>query len=202
MDQNELRTLKIIQELDNGHQPSQRDLARTLGISLGLVNSFLKRLVNKGYFKVSTIPRNRVRYILTPKGASEKTRLTYEYIKRSYNFYKDARHRFRQLFENLEKEGVQRVVFYGAGDLAEIAYISIQQTGIKFVAIVDDMKAGTKFMGENVVAPAGLRGTAFDRVLVTSIDSRNAIKEKIFAMGVAQTDIVIMPERTFQNDNG
>ena len=51
METQDLRTLKILEEIDNDHTPSQRELAQKLDISLGLVNSFIKRLVNKGYFK-------------------------------------------------------------------------------------------------------------------------------------------------------
>jgi hypothetical protein len=36
--------------------PSQRQLARHLDISLALVNSFIKRLAHKGYFKVHPYP--------------------------------------------------------------------------------------------------------------------------------------------------
>ena len=122
MDPKDLRTLKILEKVDNDAVPSQRDLAKDLNISLGLVNSFIKRLVKKGYFKARHIPKNRMRYFLTPKGAAEKTRLTYLYIHYSYNFYKDARQKLRELYSNLEKQGVSRLVFYGAGDLAEIAY--------------------------------------------------------------------------------
>ena len=72
-------------ERDGNH--SQRDLSRRLNLSLGLVNTFLKRLVNKGYFKVKTMPRNRVKYFLTPKGIARKSRLTVEYLHYSINFY-------------------------------------------------------------------------------------------------------------------
>jgi len=66
MDQQELRTLQLLEEIESNRSPSQRDLATHLNISLGLVNAFMKRLAKKGYFKITNIPRNRVRYILTP----------------------------------------------------------------------------------------------------------------------------------------
>ncbi|MFC1826021.1 transcriptional regulator, partial [Thermodesulfobacteriota bacterium] len=113
-----------------------------MNISLGLVNSFIKRLVKKGYCKVTSIPKNRVKYILTPKGATEKTRLTYKYIQHSYKFYKDARQKLSKQFKDLESQGVQRIVFYGANDLAEIAYISLQETSIDIAVVVDDEKIG------------------------------------------------------------
>jgi DNA-binding Lrp family transcriptional regulator len=56
MDAQDIRTLKILQELDTKSTPSQRYLSEKLNISLGLVNLFVKRLAQKGYFKITTIP--------------------------------------------------------------------------------------------------------------------------------------------------
>lgn len=72
MDHQNFRTLQILEEIENSYGTSQRELAGKLNVSLGLVNSFMKRLAHKGYLKVTTIPKNRVKYILTPKGAAEK----------------------------------------------------------------------------------------------------------------------------------
>ena len=185
MDPKDIRTLKILEKVDNGKTPSQRDLAGELDISLGLVNSFIKRLVKKGFVKIRTIPKKRIKYILTPHGAAEKTRLTYEYIQHSYNFYKEARQKLRDLYTDLEKQGITRIIFYGAGDLAEIAYISLQESTIQLVAIVDDAKRGTKFMKFLVADPARLDSIAYDRILVTTINSRSAILQRIAQSGIS-----------------
>ena len=190
MDPKDIRTLKILEKIDNGVAPSQRDLARDLNISLGLVNSFLKRLVKKGYFKARHIPKNRMRYFLTPKGASEKTRLTYEYIQYSYNFYKDARQKLRKLYVELESQGVADLVFYGATDLAEIAYVSLQETNIKLVAVIDDEKLGKRFMRYIVEKPDRLRSLSFDRVLITSLNSTDQILQKISFIGVPSVNVI------------
>jgi len=184
MDPKDIRTLKILEKLENDVVPSQRDLARELNISLGLVNSFIKRLVKKGYFKARQIPANRIRYFLTPKGASEKTRLTYEFIQHSYNFYKDARQKLRDLYAELESQDVAYIVFYGASDLAEIAHISLQETNIKLVAVVDDEKKGQRFMRFIVEHPDRLTSLLFDRILITSINSTEIILQKILALGI------------------
>jgi DNA-binding MarR family transcriptional regulator len=190
MDPKDIRTLKILEKVDNDIVPSQRDLARDLNISLGLVNSFIKRLVKKGYFKARHIPKNRMRYFLTPKGASEKTRLTYLYIQHSYTFYKDARQKLRALFTELERQGVSRIVFYGASDLAEIAYLSLQETNIQLVAVFDDEKEGRRFMGIGVVHPGKMGSFAFDRILITSINSSEIILKKIEALGQSMDSVV------------
>ena len=190
MDHKDIRTLKLLEEIEENHVQSQRELAKKLDISLGLVNSFIKRLAHKGFFKITTIPKNRVKYILTPEGAVEKTRLAYKYIQHSYKFYKDARHKFRKLFQKLEAEGVSKIVFCGASDFAEIAYISLQETSIEMVAVVDMIKAGEQFLGYSVLDPVYLNSLSFDRILITAIESRKIILDDIIEKGVPDSKIV------------
>jgi DNA-binding Lrp family transcriptional regulator len=192
MDKKDIRTLKILEEIENDHTPSQRDLSKKLNISLGLVNSFVKRLANKGYFKINNIPKNRVKYILTPMGAAEKARLTYQYIQYSLEFYRNARGNLHKLFEYLITQGVRRVVFYGAGDFAEIAFISLQETSIKMLGIVDDKKIGEKFLGGVVKDPATLNSLSFDRILVTSMISKDKVLEKVLKQGIPQSKVVVL----------
>ena len=53
------RSLQLLDEISKNHELTQRDLSRKLGVALGLINSYLKNLVSKGYITVSTIPRKR-----------------------------------------------------------------------------------------------------------------------------------------------
>ena len=192
MDNQDLRTLQILEEIGNDHVPSQRELAKKLNISLGLVNSFVKRLAHKGYFKVTTIPKNRVTYILTPKGAAEKTRLTYKYIQHSYQFYKDARKKIRDLFRYFVEAGVRRIVFYGVSEVAEIAYVSLQETPIELVAIVDDQKEGQTFLGQVVKGSKELESIPFERVLITVDGSKIRRIEKVLSNKVLADKVVII----------
>ena len=175
MDPRDIRTLQLLEEIEKNHMPSQRHLSRQLNISLGLVNSFIKRLAQKGYFKVTHIPKNRVRYILTPKGAAEKSRLTYEYIKYSYTFYKDARRKLRNLFQRFQESGVKSVVFFGVSDLAEIAYLSLQETDIHLTAIVDPQMVGQTFLGYTVKDPGEIDSLKADKILITAIEQSDIL---------------------------
>lgn len=192
MDKKDIHTLRIMEEIDNDHTPSQRDLSRKLNISLGLVNSFIKRLVNKGYLKITNIPKNRLKYILTPKGAAEKTHLTYQYIQYSFDFYKKTRGKLRKLFKDLMAQGVRRVVFYGKSDFAEIAFISLQETSIVMIAIVDDNKTGDVFLGSAVKNPAIIDSLSFDRILITSMNKEDTTLERLLKIGIPQSKIVIL----------
>ena len=190
MDTDQLRTLRLLEEIEQNHTPSQRYLAKQLNVSLGLVNSFIRRLAQKGYFKVTTIPKNRVKYILTPEGAAKKTKLTYEYIHYSYQFYKEARRKIRHIFQDLVEDGARSVVFYGIGHFAEIAYVSLQETPMEMIAMVDDIKKGERFMGFSVDSPRRINFLSYDRIIITAIRSRVVIHDKLQAQGVPAEKIV------------
>ncbi len=191
MDKQDIRTLKILEEIESDKKLTQRDLSRELHISLGLVNSFVKRLVHKGYFKIKTLPKKRVRYILTPEGAAEKTRLTYQYIQFSFKFYRESREELRKLFKYLTGQGVRRVVFYGVSDFAEIAYISLKETPIQMVSLVDEERKGEKFLNFVVSNPVILSSLSFDRILITSIGSKDVILERILKQGISRDRVII-----------
>ena len=192
MDNKDIRTLKFLEEIDNDHTPSQRDLSRKLDVSLGLVNSFIRRLVHKGYLKITTVPKNRVKYILTPKGAAEKTRLTYQYVQYSFEFYRRARENLKELFKELMAQQVKRVVFYGVSDFAEIAYISLQETPIRMVAIFDEKKEGKMFLGELINNSAMLDSILFDKIIITYMIEEGAALEKLLKKGIPRNKIVML----------
>jgi DNA-binding MarR family transcriptional regulator len=192
MDNQDLRTLKILEEIDKGNAPSQRELAKELNISLGLVNSFIKRLVKTGYFKITNIQKNRIKYILTPKGAAEKTRLTYQYIQYSYQFYRENRRKLSDLFNDIGSQGVRRIVLYGANDFSEIAYLSMQGTPIEMVAVADDEKIGDKFLGNRVIGSSMLDSLSFDRILISSLNSNDAVVDKMLEKGISRDKLVVI----------
>lgn len=192
MDTQDIRTLKLLEEIDKDYTQSQRDLSNKLDISLGLVNSFVKRLANKGYFKITTLPKNRVKYILTPKGVMEKTRLTYQYLQYSFELYRGTRRNLQKHFNGLEAQGVKRVVFYGVSEIAEIAYISLQETALKMVAIVDEKRVGKIFLGNVVKDPRVLSSLSFDRILITSLKKDDSQLEKILKKGIARSKVVML----------
>lgn len=192
MDTQDIRTLKLLEEIDKDYTQSQRDLSNKLDISLGLVNSFVKRLANKGYFKITMVPKNRVKYILTPKGAMEKTRLTYQYIQYSFKLYRGARRNLQKHFNGLVAQGVKRVVFYGVSEIAEIAYISLQETAVKMVAIVDEKRVGKIFLGNVVKDPQVLGSLSFDRILITSMKKNDSQLVKLLQKGIARSNIVML----------
>jgi hypothetical protein len=89
-------------------------------------------------------------------------------------------------------QGVRRVVFYGTGDFAEIAFISLQETSIQMLAVVDDNNIGKKFLGGIVKDPDVLYSLSFDRILITSMISKDNVLAKLLEQGIPRSKLVVM----------
>ena len=85
----------LIQALSKNPTITQRDLSQTTGLSLGMTNLLLKRMARKGLIKVNQLDWKRTRYLLTFKGAIEKSRKAYRYTLYTWRI-------FRQLLCNIE----------------------------------------------------------------------------------------------------
>jgi DNA-binding MarR family transcriptional regulator len=129
-------TLGLLDAVQRDSAVSQRRLAHDLGIALGLTNAYLKRCVRKGLIKMASTPANRYAYYLTPKGFSEKSRLTAQYLARSFRFYRDARDQCGMLLADAAEAGRRRVVLAGEGELAEIATLCALKHPVEIVGIL------------------------------------------------------------------
>src|SRR5689334_23081548 len=128
------RDLQLLEALEQESTITQRTLASRLGIALGLTNLYLRRLIRKGYVKCVTVSPNRLVYSLTPKGVARKARLTYEFMKYSLDFYRDARqHLRRSLAQAMQQQS--KVAIYGTGDAAELVFLLIRDMGLELVAV-------------------------------------------------------------------
>jgi len=190
-------THDILEAIDSTPEVSQRSLASSLGIALGLTNSLIKGLVHRGWVKVTHVQRHRVRYLLTPAGLAEKARLSQMAFHAAVDRYRDARQRVQAMFMRVSADwpapprtrGRKPVVFFGSGELAEIGFICLQETDLTLVAVVDTAQRG-KFFGVPVFA----RSRAHEalavagpcaKVLVMSTTRTEALEQELAALGAA-----------------
>jgi DNA-binding MarR family transcriptional regulator len=179
------RSLLLLDEISRNDKLTQRDLSKKLGVALGLVNSYIRNLAAKGYITVSAIPRNRYKYYLTPTGFTEKTRLTYRHLRNFTSLYRVARRDFSALFRGLKDAGTASVVFCGVDEVTEIAYLSLKETGLELIAIVDDEAVGKDFFGLTV-APVNALGARGDvTVVITSFGGGAPFESALTAAGVS-----------------
>jgi hypothetical protein len=168
MDLEAHRDLKLLEAVEQDAHVTQRGLASQLGIALGLANIYLKRLMVKGYIKVSNVQPNRLSYLITPRGVAEKARLTYEFMDYSLHLYREVRQHLRIVVQECAAAD-RRVAIYGRGEAAELAYLSLKESGLDPVAVFDAEGGGT-FLGMPVRAIGEHREVDYDLMIVASLE--------------------------------
>ena len=129
--------LGLLKAVHENEDITQRLAAKQVGVALGLVNTYLKRCIKKGFIKIISVPRSRYSYYLTPQGFAEKSRLTAEYLSVSFNLFRDTRVQYTNLFKLCRKKNWRKVAFAGAGDLTEIAMMCADNQMVHLVGCID-----------------------------------------------------------------
>jgi DNA-binding MarR family transcriptional regulator len=161
--------LGLLESVERDGAKSQRHLAGELGIALGLVNAYLRRCVKKGLIKMKEAPARRFAYYLTPRGFSEKSRLTVEYLSSSFSFFRRARGDCCDVLVAAQSRGWKRIALAGVSDLAEIATICALERDIEIVAVVDPRSRLARFVSLPVHASLEEVEAKIDGVIVTDL---------------------------------
>jgi hypothetical protein len=182
MDVEAHRDLKLLEAVQQDAHVTQRGLASQLGIALGLANIYLRRLMRKGYVKVANIQPNRISYLITPSGIAEKARLTYEFMDYSLHLYREVRQHLREVLQECAAAG-RNVAIYGRGEAAELAYLSLKESGLEPVAIFD--AAGAEpFLGMPVRPIAEHVSVHYDLMIVASLERNGGHVAELLRQGV------------------
>ena len=162
-------------------------MANRLDVALGLANSYLKRCVNKGLIKIQQAPANRYLYYLTPKGLSEKSRLTAQYLLTSFDFYRSAANSLTDIFKECEKNNSKNIIFCGISELAEIASVRAHEFDVEILGVLDIYSEKELFL-TFPVSKSIENFDEFDFCLITTLENvddyydflnKNVAREKI-----------------------
>ena len=178
IEENNQITLGLLNAVDESSSVTQRAVAKELGIALGLVNTYLKRCVKKGLIKVSQVPANRYAYYLTPKGFSEKARLTGEYLSQGFQLFRLSRSQIVEIMEDCENQGLKKIVLVGATDITEIAILCAQEFNLGISGILVDNDQEAEFGSIRVVNDI-LELEDFDAIILTSLDQDSVYIKKL-----------------------
>jgi len=187
----DVKAFQLLSEMADEQPVSQRELAKRLGIALGLVNSYLKNFVAKGFIRIKNYPQNRYAYLLTPVGMAEKARLAYQHVNYFTSLYTVTRQDYLFLFRGLAESGVSQVIFCGVDEVAEIAWLSLQEAGLTLAGVVDDTCLGHTFMGRPVleISPDGLPGQQF--FVITSLKRADQLRSRLRELGISNSRILL-----------
>jgi ribosomal protein S25 len=182
MDVEAHRDLRLLEAVHEDSRVTQRGLASQLGIALGLANIYLKRMIHKGYIKCVNVQPNRISYLITPRGIAEKARLTYEFMDYSLHLYGEVRQHLREAMQDCAAAG-KRVAIFGTGEAAELAYLSLKESGLEPVAIFDH-EGGSVFLGMPVRPIEEHSDVEYDLMIVATLDRSGQPSADLARVGV------------------
>jgi DNA-binding MarR family transcriptional regulator len=161
-------TLELLDAVEKQEGITQRSLAQSMGIALGLANSYLKKCINRGLVKTEQAPANRYHYSLTPKGFSEKARLTGEYLSSSFGFYRQASDACARVLEFCQLQDYDKLYLIGCSELAEICRINAVEQETAVAGIIDSRCEKKQFMAKPVYSVTNVLGDR-DLVILSAI---------------------------------
>jgi|TARA_B110000444_G_scaffold66980_1_gene62915 EPS-associated MarR family transcriptional regulator len=95
--------LYVLRKVEKNPQYTQRELAKELGFSLGKLNYCINELKEKGLVKIKNFKKNPKKinyiYVLTPKGISEKTKLTINFMRKKMQEYDELQEELKLIKE-------------------------------------------------------------------------------------------------------
>ena len=121
---------ELLNEIAQNSMVTQANLADRLGIAVGSVNWYIKRLISRGYVKVSHLDRTRLKYDLTAEGMKVFTQRATQYAKDSLKLYNEWRNKAKNLISVLQSNGITKVHLQGENELVDILRLTCIEGGI------------------------------------------------------------------------
>lgn len=146
---------------------SQKKITEQTGLTASLVHSFMRHIISKGWIRVKKVNTKRWLYFLTPDGFMEKSRISVNYLSRTFNTYRVAQNLVRAELENCARDSRWKIVVAGISELAEIAALNIKAAGGFILAgVVADVLHEKMFAGEKILPLSAINNLEYDSLWV------------------------------------
>lgn len=116
----------------------QRELADKAGISLGMANAILKRLMEKGWLVTKRINSRNISYAVSPVGIEEIFKHNFRAFKRTINDVRAYKTEIERLVSEAARAGYKTIALVGNSDLDFIVEYICGKNGIAYRNIVED----------------------------------------------------------------
>jgi DNA-binding MarR family transcriptional regulator len=120
----------LLNEIAQDSMVTQAGLSDRMGIAVGSVNWYIKRLIQRGWVKVSHLDRTRLKYDLTSEGMAVFTQRALFYARDSLKVYSDVRDKAKKLVGELKQQGIKRVYLDGSDAMMDILRLTCIEGGI------------------------------------------------------------------------
>jgi predicted transcriptional regulator len=166
-----LNQLNILQQLASDAYLTQAELARRCGLSVAMVNNYMKELCALGLLEYHRKSSRSVSYHITSSGESFIDEIRQDLIEEMVGLFAEAKSRLRILVTTYAVEGVRRIILFGTGHFAELAFHALESTGVNVIGVCadDPLLIGREWCGRQVLSPSQIRFADPDAVVVADL---------------------------------
>lgn len=182
------KEMLLFEHIEENPDTTQKEIAKVIGSATSMVNLYLDEFEEKGYLKRDYRSLKVVKYNISPEGVKRKNFLSMTYFHELLKLYNIAEENINKFFVRLENKGYREVIFYGAGEVAQIMLGVIKDRKsmpFKVVGVVDDDEEliGKKVFGYKIMARDEIESVDHDAVVITSYTYEDEIMKKLEDMG-------------------
>jgi hypothetical protein len=182
MTSEEFRTLTLFNTVDGRPEVNQRQLARELDISLGLTNTYIQRVLNKGWLRATQVKPRRWLYFLTPQGALEKTRLSLSYMHRTLDSFRELKSKGDEYLCILSNKGVSGIHLCGENDLTEVLSFCFSGVEIELLSVIPEKDLLEDRLQNGKTALPELKSD--ELILLASLEHRLSLADLLVQQGL------------------
>ena len=128
----------ILEHIYYNDSLKQRELADETGISLGMTNTILKRLIEKGWLTTKQLNSRNISYKVSPAGMEEIFKRGYRYFKRAIDNVRMYKEEIEQLVSDAVSAGYKGIALIGKSDLDFLVEYACGNTGFDLIRVDSD----------------------------------------------------------------
>ena len=190
-----LKQLLLLQHIEVNPGTTQKEMARTISAAPSMVNYYLNEYEEKNYIKRDYVSAKIVKYKITTEGLKQKNYLLINYLHELLKLYKLAEENVVEFLNHLEDMGYRKVLFYGAGEVAETILGIVrtrEDSSLKVIGIIDDdeRKKRDKLLGFEVLSREKIGEYDHDAIVITSYSAEVEILKKLKEMSYPEDRII------------
>ncbi len=167
-----LNQFNILNLLASDPHMTQAELAQRCDLSVAMVNNYMKELRGAGLLDYRCRSTKSVSYHITPSGREKAESVRHELLDEMIGLFAQAKDEIRSIVRARAPEALNRVVLYGTGNLAEVAFLAIESAGVEVVGVCDHNsdKVGRIWCGRKILSLSQVLSLQPDVVIVAECE--------------------------------
>lgn len=179
-----MKNLLLLSELEKGLPTTQAILSEFAGVSVAMVNSYIKKLCDNGFLTMHGNNKRKV-YQITAEGIEYKRYLLVSFMAELIELSTQMSVQIKQMLLPLVKDGARRVYFYGAGETGQVcAKVAAEIPQLDIIGFIDDNPEVHNKMiaGYPVIPLTTALQQPFDKIVVSVFRDSNTLRQKLLSV--------------------